>query len=423
MRKFGLLVLKILFSFTLVVALLEAALRIEPRVIPLPLLVQFPDDLRHEIARRVRLPAEGVTVLIDRDDNGPPLRKYQPSAVVDLPFDREDHVDVTSVQMDENGFCNPPAAAALQYVDVVMIGDSFTTCIGIHPEDSWWARFSKISGRSAYGIGIGGTGPYEALQSLKQFGLSTSPGTVVLNIYAGNDFHNALGVHEYRETLASRGGRKDLVYDCVGLPSFACVLYRGVKEGIIGRSSYVFGLASTFTRTFTRDSILWVRSLRGSDQEQKMNYRYRVHVGDGDIVFNRGNSDVSDLDRARSLKDGNVSLDQGFGEALKTFTALARQHHFRPVVALTPAAYDVYGERVRFEDPVSQTLIYWFTHMERQYFSDSANELGYTFVDFTPALQEASTGKDLLYFPVNGHYSRAGHAVVAQALLEGLTPE
>lgn len=420
MRKFGPLVLKMLLSLALLIVFLEAALRIEPGVIPLALLVQFQEDLRQEIALRVRLPVVGVTVLIDRDDNGPPLRKYWPSAVVDLQFDPEDHVDVTSVQMDKNGFCNPPAAAERQYVDVVMIGDSFTTCIGIHPEDSWWARFSEISGRSTYGAGIGGTGPYEALQALKQFGLSTSPGTVVLNIYAGNDFHNALGVHEYRRTLASRGGRTDLVYDCLALPSFACTLYRGVKEGVVGRNSYVFGLASTFTR----ESIVWARSLvRGSDRKQKMSYRYRVHVGDRDILFNRGNSDVSDLDRARSVKDGIVSLDEGFGEALKTFTALARQHHCRPVVALTPAAYDVYRERVRFEDPVSADLIYWFTQEERQYFSDKANELGYRFVDFTPALQKASAGEDLLYFSVNGHYSRAGHAVVAQALLEGLSPE
>ena len=63
------------------------------------------------------------------------------------------------------------------------------------------------------------------------------------------------------------------------------------------------------------------------------------------------------------------------------------------------------------------------THL-RAFLAEKGGELGYTFVDQTPALQAAARrlqGTELLYFPVNLHFTPAGNRVVAEALAAALT--
>ncbi|MDP3727536.1 MAG: GDSL-type esterase/lipase family protein [bacterium] len=397
----------------MVAVLLEIFLRLFPGLMPLSLLVNFQENLRQEIARRAGLPAAANTLPVKRDDNGPPLRVYRPSATIEVPFDTEDIGAVKSVTMDANGFCNPPAAAELEQVDIIATGDSFTWCVGVKPEDTWWARFAARSGRSAYSLGLGGTGPYEELQLLKRFGLSRAPRVVVMNIYGGNDLRGAVQFQEYRQKLAEREGRPYLVDACVGLPGPACTVYRTLKEGPIGRNSYAFNLASNATR----DSILRVRrAFAPAAPKEEPSFRYRVRLGSEEILFNRGNADLDDLEYARRLENGDISLD-AFNEALKGFTALARQYGFRPVVSFTPAAYAVYAVRAVFEDAAAGELIQRFSDEERRYFAEQAQKYGYTFVDFTPALRSAAASSgELLYFPSNVHLTQAGHAAVGEAL-------
>ena len=60
----------------------------------------------------------------------------------------------------------------------------------------------------------------------------------------------------------------------------------------------------------------------------------------------------------------------------------------------------------------------------RDYFARSADELGFLFVDATPAMQAAAAGNrraDLLYFPTNLHYTPAGHRVLADQIARSLS--
>ena len=41
-------------------------------------------------------------------------------------------------------------------------------------------------------MGVGGIGPYEYVQVLKQFGLQRRPRIVIMNIYEGNDLRDTL---------------------------------------------------------------------------------------------------------------------------------------------------------------------------------------------------------------------------------------
>ena len=403
--------------FFVVFILLEITLRLFPALVPSSLLVNFQKDIREDIAHRKGLPSASDTRPIERTDGGPPLRVYRPGREISFPFDAEDRDAVRRVAMDEQGFCNPKGSYDHPSIDVIAIGDSFTWCVGVTPEDIWPIRTGTLSSAPAYSLGIGGTGPYEALQLLEQFGLSKSPKVVVMNIYGGNDLRGAVSYHEYRVKLAERGGQAHLVDACVGLPGPACVLFRTLKESPIGRKSYAFNLLANGTR----DSILRLRrAFDWTEPKEEPSFRYRVRMGEKEILFNRGNADLDDLEYARRLKSGNISL-AAFNEALERFGALGRQHGFKPVVSFTPAAYAVYRDRAAFEDAAAGELIQWFSDDERKYFSEKASVFGYVFMDFTPALQQAAREKsELLYFPSNVHLTKAGHAVVAEVLAKAL---
>jgi hypothetical protein len=113
-----------------------------------------------------------------------------------------------------------------------------------------------------------------------------------------------------------------------------------------------------------------------------------------------------------------------FDEALARFAALAREHDFQPVVSYAPSAYTAYADFVSFEDEALTQLMPWFSGTQRDYLRRKVEELGMTFIDLTPALQEAARrlqAKDLLYYPANVHYAPSGHRVVGDALAAAIT--
>ena len=120
----------------------------------------------------------------------------------------------------------------------------------------------------------------------------------------------------------------------------------------------------------------------------------------------------------RPCFEGKIRLDL-FDEALRNFVELANEHHFVPIVVYTPSAYTAYGARVRFRDPGIEPVLRFFSDAQRRYFADKARELGYRFLDLTPALQAAADrlGRDgLLYFRTNVHLTQKGHEVVAEEI-------
>ena len=66
----------------------------------------------------------------------------------------------------------------------------------------------------------------------------------------------------------------------------------------------------------------------------------------------------------------------------------------------------------------------WFSQMQREFFRDAADRIGFRFVDLTSAMQVAGRelrDRELLYFPVNLHFTKKGHRVYAQALANALS--
>ena len=115
--------------------LLEVVLRTVPRMIPPVLLIHFPAKIRAQIAKG-RFLTFSDTFEYVRDDFGPPLRLMKPFTLQSWRH-TDERGDIYTAQLDEIGFCNSPETySRSSVVDIVTIGDSFTWCNAVKPEDN-----------------------------------------------------------------------------------------------------------------------------------------------------------------------------------------------------------------------------------------------------------------------------------------------
>jgi hypothetical protein len=382
--------------------LLEISLRMFPGLIPPFLLADFHPPVREKVAAMRGLPTERSVVFLPRDDGGPPrgLRIFRPGA--EVAWDFPDPGFVRRVVMDESGFCNPPGAGEAP-VEFVALGDSFTFCTGVRPEDAWPARLASLLGVRGVNLGAPGIGLYEHLQILKMAGLARSPRRVILNLYEGNDLRDAWTYQTYRAAVGTGEGAPARKF---------------IKERPLGRNSLAYNLIVVGARHLSH---ALRRALSGGPpegQEGVPDFGYRLRFPDGIVGFNAGNADVDEVRSARELRAGALDLEC-FREGLARFAALAREHGFAPVVAYTPSAHTAYADFVEFRDPSLAELLPGFSSAQREFFRKESEALGIAFLDLTPALQEAGRAlqeRQLLYYPGILHLTARGHAVVAETL-------
>jgi len=430
MKKVLTFLVKLLLSALFTLALIEAGLRLFPQIVPLELLIYFAEDPRAEIAYRRNLPTKWGTVVVERDDGGPELRIFKPFAKVALPGREE-----VTVVMDELGFCNPPKSNnQVAEIGIIALGDSFTTCHGVKPEETWTSKLASLTGLPVYNLGRGKSGIHEYIQFLKQFGLQKSPRLVIMNIYEGNDLRDA-GLYYYYHL--------NHMSDNIDTAAMATASSQPAPGPVSfwQRYSYSYNLADAFLN-YLSDNFLASPSdpaersdpflMAVSDLPthylagiKTINFNYKVVLANRTIRLNSKNADIDEVLVARHLY--NQAIEPGvmlaIEEVLTNFVQLSKQHHFVPIVTYTPSAHTAYAAQVIFEDPSLNELMPWFSHQQRTYFKEKGTELGYFFIDLTPALQAAaqgSTSEELLYSRNDLHLTPAGHAVVAEAINQAL---
>jgi hypothetical protein len=163
----------------------------------------------------------------------------------------------------------------------------------------------------------------------------------------------------------------------------------------------------------------WLGVATGQEEAE---FRYLLRFGGHEVPFNPANLDQDEVRSAREMRRGELEPSL-FREGLERFVEVARRDGFQPVVAYTPSAHTAYAARVVFRDRELAALMPWFSARQREYLASLGRDLGYRFVDLTPALQSAADGlraDELLYFPTVLHLSPRGHAVAASALAASL---
>lgn len=389
--------------------LLEGALRLFPSTIPANLLVHFEPKLRSKIAAG-RFPTAEDAVAFERDDGGAPFPIWKPFAEISYSF--SDPGTVNTVAMDENGFCNAPELYSRQpNFDVVAIGDSFTWCTTVHPQDTWVAQLSKTADIPAYNLGKPAIGPYEYLQLLKRFGLQKSPKTVVMSLYEGNDLRDALKYASYRQSgtaeqqIAQEVSAEERLF------------------GPLSQYSYALNLLASVAISNQPDEKTAETYSEGYSEEGE-NFRYTLAFESGEVPFNLENGDLDEVVHAKLLQDKRVDLNV-FSDALSQFAQLAKAEGFQPILMYTPSAYTAYADVVEFEQPELNKIMPAYSQQQRDFFKQQADQLGVVFIDLTPFFQAAApdytTPEKLLYYQTNRHLTKYGHELVADVLNDEIT--
>ncbi len=391
-------------------ALLEVSLRLFPRLIPPFLLADFNPTARARIAEQLGFPTDKTVRLLLRDDGGPPrrMRLFRPGARVTL--DVPDPGFVKTVTTDAEGFCNAVKdGGSAAGSAVVALGDSFTWCTGVRADQAWPAVLGKLLGERTANLGSPGIGVYEYLQVFREYGARRSPRVVVLNLYEGNDLRDAEHFHAYRRQVGS------------GAPA---ATRRLLKDRPLARNSYAYNVIVVGARSIhhgaRRMLLRWLGIPTG--EEAEIEFRYDLRFPKGEVAFNGSNLDQDEVRSARALRLGQLEASL-VREGLERFVDLSRQYGFLPVVAYTPSAYTAYAPVVDFRDQSLGDLMPWFSAQQRAYLESAGQEMGFTFVDLTPAFQKSArvlAGEELLYFPTVLHLTPRGHAVAAEALAQAL---
>lgn len=399
---------------------LEISLRTLPELIPLTLLKRFQKDLRLDIAQQRSLWNESLMWELKRDDGGPSLKLFKPHTEFTYDFHGKDEKGVTL--MDDQGFCNPSRNPYdLSKIDVIAIGDSFTWCIVLNPEATWISQIGEISGLSVYNLGRGGIGPYDYLQILKHFGLPKKPDYVVMNIYEGNDLRDSIRYQNHIK--AAQQGR--VLYKSASDRGTQDIDIDSLLDYPVLRNSYSLNFTlAVIDKAYGILRNIVLRIL-GGDAPEIVDFHYRFRFPDKTVEFNLQNADESEVLYAKKLKSGEVDF-AAFEDPLTQFVELANAHGFKPVVAYSPSAYTSYADYVEFDDPMLNTLMPWFSQAQRQFLSETADKLGYTFVDLAPAMQAAGHAlreKELLYHPINVHFTMKGNRIVAETLAKAISAQ
>lgn len=405
MKKFfaGLLGLALVVIVTLFLA--EGMLRIFPGIIAPALLVHFHPEPRKQAAKGRFLTYDEVDIF-KRDDGGPPLHIVKPFTELRW-HDYDAEGGVYTATVDEIGFCNPPGTYdQTSAIDLITLGDSFTWCNSVDPDQTWTAQLANLARVSAYNLGRGGVGLYEYLQILKGYGVRKKPRFVILAVYEGNDLRDAIRHHSHREkTRELERTQQDSA---------------AMQGGFLTRHSYVVNLLLAAAKHFGSGPAASKSEEEEIDfEEEEIDFRYHLAFPGGvEIPFNHDNGDRDEVGYAKSLYAKDIDL-QVFEEALNTFVELSRQYGFVPIVAYIPSAHTAYAKSVVYSDPELKVLMPWFSREQRKFFAQQGQELGYAFIDMTPPLQTAAADhgpKDLLYYRGNVHLTHHGHKVVAETL-------
>ncbi len=266
------------------------------------------------------------------------------------------------------------------------VGDSFTLSVQVIEAETFSGRLAEHTGVQVHNAGVDGYSTWQALRRYEQLDDRLQTEGVLLTFFLGNDFQD----NERFPHVLSRSEHLVAGSPIPRQPTPAL-------EGLLLRHSHLYA----HYRIWRRQQLL----TRGEDPMQ-------VGWRDELSIFSRQGTD-----RLARLVGSTE-------QALQQLATTVRKRGDRLVVAIAPPAFVVDTARVEATfgvvglDPEEADLA-----APGRVLAGILARLGVEACDLAPALEAGATDAEPLYFTFDGHWTPAGHAIVAAAVADCLEAE
>jgi len=324
-------------------------------------------------------------------------------------------------ETDAEGFRNP---AVRERIEVAALGDSFVDAMTSPREESWPALLEQRTGKAVQNYGTSSFGPQQELYALEDYAMRHQPREVVLGYFAGNDLFDAERFDRWEhggdkpgeEATGWRLKKKYRRYETLYLFTIVRVALPATPQP---RESPV-AFARTAAPVFDRGAYE-IPTESGTSLRFAFMPPYLQKLA----------SSRAELERSRGWE-----LARG---ALRKMHETCAEHGSRLTVVFIPSKDEVYWplvERSLGQEELKRSIdfISTYNHMPLQSADICANRLaqnelmrefcaaaGISFLDLTPALEQAAASGRAVYFSDDAHWNTSGHEIAARELARFLS--
>ena len=337
-----------------------------------------------EVIARI-VPAAGHADLLFDSPDASPVGLYviDPELVLVPKPGFEDTIRSRGYTVDlafnELGLRSPPLDQLPEGPRWLAVGDSFTASVQVPLEDTFGARLGQSLGEVVLNAGVDGYSTWQASGRAARLDPTVNAHATLLTFFLGNDLQDNANFEHVKRTVQGREA---------GSPIPRAPVHMGRR--LLMRYSAIYGHLRIWQRA---------RDLQSGRDPSREWWRDELA-----IFSSQGEPALRRLMRPTQ-------------QALRVARDAAGRRGDRLVVALAPPAFVVYPDRLGATfavvglDPASAT-----PDAPAQAVTTTLHQLGIQACDLTPALRAAAAGDDALYFTYDGHWTAAGHRVVAEAL-------
>ncbi len=330
--------------------------------------------------------SRGLKASMDLPFERPPHIRWEGLSRGDLALfhgDQDPYARIISFHTDHEGFRN---SRDIEKAEIIFLGDSFTEAGSVKEEETFVRRVARRSNAVVRNLGRAGYSVFSELTVLKKYGLKSSPRLVVWQITERNDLEEALRYQKWRES---------------GKPYFK------IPDGgsILRKETWKKRSPSYRLYDLLREHPPW--SLQGTfrDAGGSIHPVRFLPVLPGPDQSPLGHAGWPIL--AGALQEGGRMLrDRGIAMA----------------VIYIPMKIRVFEEHVEFDEVVRARLeTYGKLPPEATlsfHLRKLCDDMDVPFLDATPRFMEAVAEGVMAYLPYDTHLSAAGHAIVADILME-----
>ena len=310
-----------------------------------------------------------------------------------------------------------------EQIDVAALGDSFVEAMTSPREESWPARLEQVTGKKVQNYGTSSFGPQQELYVLQDYAIGHRPSEVVLGYFAGNDLFDAERFDSWEH-----GGDK---------PGEEATGWRLKKK----YRRYETLFLATLIRVALPSQAKPENSVTAAPEKPAPGFdrgAYEIPAVEGaPLRFAFMPPYLQKLASSRAEIERSRGWELVRGTLMKMReTCVARGS--RLTVLFIPSKDEVYwplAEKSLGQEELQRSLdvVSSYNHMPLKASDIRQNRLaqnelmrefcasaGISFLDLTPALEQAAASGRAVYFADDAHWNAAGQEIAAEELAKFL---